>query len=321
MDSFWFVDWRLLMAAVELWLAGGNPYGPFVIPNSVAVAAGGYAYPPPTQILALPFALLPWLISGLLVQLVAIIGFERWARRTSGRTALPWLLLWLPFAQGLVIGQLTLLALVGLLLAEHAYSDRRDRLAGLLLALAIIKPQTTVLAVAWLLFVALRERRWVLLASFAGVSALLWGGILLISGPEIYLQWVQGLQAYREGRPDRPLLGLPLGPLLGLLAGLLWWRHGRSDGFGTLLLINTLIFPLSVVYIAIGVACVVIRWRPNWAWYPLTLSWLLPVVFIMPVRSADSIAGLVQAIIATALLAGLLPRLPFPLRRRPAAPA
>jgi len=321
MGNFWFSDWRSLMAAVDVWLAGGNPYGPFVMPDGAAYAAGWYAYPPPSLILAAPLALLPWLISGLLVQLVAIVGFERWARRTSGRTALPWLLLWLPFAQGLVIGQLTLLALVGLLLAEHAYRDKHDRLAGLLLALAIFKPQTTVLAVAWLLFTAIRTRRWVLLASFAGVSALLWGGILLISGPEIYLQWGQGLQAYREGRPDRPLLGLPFGPLLGVLAGLLWWRHGRSDGFGTLLLINTLIFPLSVIYIAIGVACVVIRWRPNWAWYPLTLSWLLPLIFINPVRTADSIAGLVQAIIATALLAGLLPRLPFQFRRRPATPA
>lgn len=311
MEQFWFTDWRSLMGAVVHWFAGGDPYGAFVMADGSAYEAGWYAYPPPTLLLVAPLATLPWLISGVLIQILAIIGFERWTQRTSGRSALPWLLLWLPLVQGLVIGQTTLLALVGLVLAEEAYRNGRDRRAALLLALCILKPQATILGAAWVLLLALRERRWKLLATFVAVCVGLWGGVMLVAGPQIYVQWIMGLSAYRVALPDRPLLALPFGPLLGLLALAFWWRNGRSDGFGAMLLINTLIYPLSVVYIAVGLAFVVIRWRPDWAWYPLLFSWLIPALFILGERSADTIAGLTQAIIATGLLAGLLPRLPL----------
>ncbi len=312
MEQFWLSDWRSLMGAVLHWLNGGDPYGAFTMPDGAAYEAGWYAYPPATLLLVAPLALLPWQVSGVLVQLLSIVGFERWARRASGRVALPWLLLWLPLMQGLVIGQTTLLALVGLMLAEQALRAGHDRRAALLLALCLLKPQATILGAAWLLWLALRERRWQVPGLFAGICALLWGGVALVAGPQIYAQWHQGLNAYRVALPDRPLLALPFGPVLGLLAAGFWWRHGRHDPFGALVLLNTLLYPLSVIYIAVGIAFVVIRWRPAWPWYPLALSWLIPAVFILGERTPDTIAGLTQAIIATGLLAGLLPRLPLP---------
>lgn len=316
MQELWLSDWRSLMGAMLHWLAGGDPYGAFTMPDGASYEAGWYAYPPPTLLFAPLLAVLPWQLSGVLVQLLAIIGFEGWSRRRSNRLALPWLLLWLPFVQGILIGQTTLLALVGLMLAEEAYSAGRDRRAALLLALCILKPQATILGAAWLLFLALRERRWQLLGSFAGICALLWGGIALVAGPQIYLQWYEGLTAYSAALPDRPLIFPPFGPLLALLAGLLWWRHGRDDMLGALLLLNTLLYPLSVIYIAIGVAFVVIRWRADWPWYPLLLSWLLPALILLPERTPDTIAALTQGIIATGLLAGLLPQIPLRLGRR-----
>jgi uncharacterized membrane protein len=66
------------------------------------------------------------------------------------------------------------------------------------------------------------------------------------------------------------------------------------------------------------IAFVVIRWRRDWPWYPLALSWLLPVAFPLVIRTPDSIAALTQAIVITGLLAGLLPQIPW---RRPAAAA
>lgn len=312
MQELWFSDWRSLMGAVSHWLAGGNPYGAFTMAGGMAYEAGWYAYPPPTLLLAAPLALLPWQLGGLLVQLLAIVGFERWARRSSGRMALPWLILWLPLLQGLFIGQTTLLALVGLMLAEESFRAGRDRRAALLLALCLLKPQATILAASWLLGLALWQRRWRLLVAFGALCLLLWGGAALVAGPAIYLQWYEGLNAYRVALPDRPLIAPPFGPLLGLLALGFWWRAGRGDHFAAFLLLNTLIYPLSVVYIAVGLAFVVIRWRPDWPWYPLLLSWTIPAVFILGERTADSIAGLTQAIIATGLLAGLLPRLPLP---------
>jgi|GEM_PF-876906 len=313
-----FADWRSLMAGIQLWLAGGNPYGSYqhpVFPNSI-VHVGWYAYPPPTLLLATPLALLPWPVSSAIMLLISIVGLERWVRQRSGRTCLPWLILWLPFTQGIWIGQTTLLTLVGLIWAEHASSQGRDTRAAVLLALVMLKPQVGALPVAYLLLTALYGRRWRLLATFTAICVALWGGAALIAGPQIYAQWIAGLGGYTSAIPNRPLLFPPFGPLLGLMALLLWHLHGRGDPFGLALLVNTLIYPLSVVYIAITIAVVVIRWNPRWQWYPLALSWIIPMGFPLVVRTPDTVAGLTQAIIATGMLAGLLPWLPW--RRRAA---
>lgn len=308
-----FTDWRSLIEGIRVWLSGGDPYGPYKHPFGYMVEAGWYAYPPPSLIIGAPLALLPNILSGLLVVAATIISFELWVRRSSGRMGLPWLILWLPFVQGIWIGQTTLLALLLLVWAEMAYKDGEDRKAGILLAFALLKPQVGILAAGWLLFEALRSRRWTLLIACIGSSVALYGVTALIAGPQIFAQWLTGLEAYRQALPDRPLLFPPLGPIVGALAGLLWLRHGRGDIFGLALLLNTLVYPLSVVYIAIGVAFVVIRWRPTWTWYPLLLSWLLPALLPRSIpRTADTIAALTQAIIASGLLAGLLPRLPLP---------
>lgn len=311
-----FADWRSLMAGIQVWLAGGNPYGVYPHPLGYPVHAGWYSYPPPTLLLGTPLALLPWQLSGPLMLLVALVAFELWVRRASGRIGLPWLLLWLPFTQGLWIGQTTMLALLGLVWAERCYRQGRERQAGLLLALAMLKPQIGVLAAGWLLLEAVRARRWRLPLTFAAVTASLYAAALLVAGPQIYAQWFGGLTGYRAALPDRPLLFPPLGPALGLLAGLFWWRHGRRDHFGGLLLLNTLLYPLSVIYIAVGIAFVVVRWRPDWPWYPLLLSWVVAFAFPLAVRSPENVAALTQSIIASGLLAGLLPRLPLPARWR-----
>ncbi|NTW03711.1 MAG: DUF2029 domain-containing protein [Oscillochloris sp.] len=308
---FFFVDWQLLIAAVRFWMTGGNPYGPFPLLNGELTFSGAFAYPPPALLLGVPMAVLPVWLSGLIVTLLAVVGFEYWACSSGEkRSALYWLLLWLPLTQQLWIGQLTLIALVGLVLAEQAYQRRHDRLAGILLALSVLKPQTVLLAVAWLLFVALRERRWGLLVSFVGLSVVLWLGPVVISGPQIYTQWLVGLNHYSQLLPNRPLLFPPFGPLLGVMAVLLWHRSGRGDIFGLALLVNTLVYPLSVIYVASAVALVVIRWNPRWPVYPLVLSWAIPMLLSSTMtRTPDTIAGLTQSIIATGLLAGLLPQL------------
>lgn len=314
-ESF-LTDWQILIGAITHWLAGGDPYGPFSRPDGALLHPGAFAYPPPTLLLGAPFALLPWAASGLLMIVLSVVGFEIWAYRTRGRSALLWLVIWLPVVQGLWIGQTTLLALVGLALAELAYRDGRDRRAGLLLALALLKPQTVVLAVAWLLWQALRARRWGLPGTFLVVSVVLWGGVALVAGPQIYLQWIEGLRAYGPNLPNRPLVFPPYGPALATLALLLWHRRGRADGFGAALLLTTLIYPLSVVYVAAALVFVVIRWRPDAPLYPLALSWLVALLLPPAVRTPDSIAAFVQLIVATGLLPGLLPRLPtLPVRK------
>lgn len=303
-------DWQILIGAIQHWLAGGDPYGPYPSYHGFMRPAGAFAYPPAALMLGWPVALLPWQLTGVLMLLASIVGFEYWARRSDGRTILPWLVLWLPLCQGLWIGQVTLVALVALALAEQLAADGRDVPAGALLALAIIKPQIVVLPAAYMLLRAGRARRWRLLGTFTGLSAFLWGGAALLSGPAIYLQWFEGLRHYGPDLPSRPLIFPPVGPALALLAGALWWRYGRSDWWGALLLLNTLLFPLTLVYVAVGLAFVVIRWRPQTPWYPLLLSWMMPIVLAGP-RTPDGIALITQATVATVLIAGLAPAIPW----------
>jgi glycosyl transferase family 87 len=310
MQEQFFHDWQSMMAGIRYWLAGGNPYGQFPNFRGQLMHAGEFAYPPPALLLGAPLAFLPWLWSGLLMLLISVVGFEYWTRRTSRRIGLMWLILWLPFCQGLWLGQITLLAMVGLVLAEQAYAERSDSWAGVLLALALIKPQVAALPVAWLLIVAFRAGRSQLLIAFAVISAALWGGITLISGPMIYQAWLIGLMHYGPGLPLRSLAYPPLGFILILLAGLLWWRVGRRDIWGGLLLFNTLLFPFTIAYATIGIAFAVIRWRPDWRWYPLVLSWCIPALVTIP-RTPSGLTMITQAVAMPGLLAGLCPSLPW----------
>ncbi|MBC8074658.1 MAG: DUF2029 domain-containing protein [Chloroflexales bacterium] len=310
MYSHLLTDWYTIMAAIQHWLSGGDPYGRYLNRSGALVHAGAFAYPPPTLLLGGLLSPLPWAVSGVLMLLVSLFGFEYWTRSTAGRTGLFWALLWLPICQGFYIGQTTLLTLVCLMGAELCYARKHDRWAGALLALALLKPHIIVLPAAWLLFVALRERRWQSLLSFGLVSLALWGGAALIAGPTIYAHWLSAISNYGPELATRSLLFPPLGPLLGLMAIALWWRYGRGDVLGLLLLVNTLIYPLGVVYVATGLAFVVIRWRRDWPFYPLALSWVVAAV-VTTARTPDTAAALTQAIVATGLLAGLCPAIPW----------
>jgi hypothetical protein len=320
-EGLYLEDWRSIMAAFRLWLQGGNPYGPYTGFLGELQPAGWFAYPPSSLPIGGLVALLPWQLSGLLFVIANIVCFELWSRRTSGRSGVLWMLLWLPLAHGLIIGQTSLLIVFAVLAAEALYAQRRDRAAGLLLALALLKPQIVLLPVAWLLLRAARERRLSVPLMCVGLTAALWAGAMIISGPEIVADWGASLGTYSGKMFNRPLIFLPLGPVVALAGGLLWWRHGRTDWLGALLLLNTLVYPLSVAYMCVALAVVVVRWRRGWAAYPLALSWLLPIVMAAPERSELAVALLLQSISLTGLLAGLLPQLPLRLWRRAATPA
>lgn len=314
-----FADWHALMAAVSHWLSGGDPYGTYPMSSGFVHMPGYFAYPPPALLLAAPLALLPWWLSALLVQSIAILSFERWSWRMTGRSAIVWIVLWPPLLQGLQIGQTTLLFLSFALLAERDASERRDLRAGVLLALAMLKPQLAICAVAYLLLTSLRARRWKLLGTFALTSAMLWGGVVLVAGPQIYLQWLDGLNAYSRALPDRPMIFLPLGPIIILLSFLLW-RRRSGDGFGLALLINTLIYPLSVLYIISPLASVVIRWRHDWQIWAVALSWAVPIIFSFLPYMPEFWFAQIQLILALGLLVGLLPTVHL-LQRRRAVPS
>lgn len=144
-----------------------------------------------------------------------------------------------PIVQGLRLRQLGLL--VGFLLALAAWCVSRNHLgaAGVVLAVATIKPQMVVLPLAWFLCWAVGDwqKRWRLVAAFAATLAALAGaGELLLPGWPRY--FLGGLQAYRKYTYRPSLFELALGNKPGeILSGavfigllILAWQNRKEAG-------------------------------------------------------------------------------------------
>lgn len=183
------IDWRIFMAGTEAWMRGANPYGTL----SPEFSAGAFAYPPPA---------LTWLA---LFALLGPLGFYVW----TGLQLAGWwwlakddrpeqilLLCWSPVVLHLVQGQSTLPVVLVLWAAFKA--RRRGLLWGMALAWALSKPQVAIVPLLWLLW---QDRA-------SPLRLRLWGGILLgglalalpptLGDPAIWLDWLEGLRAYRE---------------------------------------------------------------------------------------------------------------------------
>jgi Glycosyltransferase family 87 len=111
--------------------------------------------------------------------------------------------------------------LVALLVSVAVFFIRENRLlsAGLVLALATIKPQMLVLPLLWLAVWIQGDwkARWKLAAGFLGSLALLsFAGELVVPG--WIPQFLEGLRAYSGYTEARPLLLLLLGSLVGTVA-------------------------------------------------------------------------------------------------------
>jgi hypothetical protein len=142
-------------------------------------------------------------------------------------------------AQGLRLRQFGLL--VAFLIALSAWCVMRNHLAtaGLLLALATIKPQMVALPLACFLTWSVGDvkKRWRLAAGFAGALALLAGAgeLLLPRWPRYFLE---GIVAYRKYFPTTSPLRLALGNGIGeavggvIIIGLLIfaWRNRAQPG-------------------------------------------------------------------------------------------
>jgi hypothetical protein len=92
-----------------------------------------------------------------------------------------------PIMRALTLGQSTMVALLAYAGFAWALTRRRDAIAGLSLALALVKPQFLLLPVLWLLF----RRRWTALGGFAAGGA----ALLLVS---CALVGAQGLRSFLD---------------------------------------------------------------------------------------------------------------------------
>jgi Glycosyltransferase family 87 len=232
------------LASRELLLRHRDPYAPEITreiqagyygrpidptrPNDPANQQG-FAYPVYVAFLLAPTVGLPfadvqvifrWLLAGLTaISVILWLRVLGWQPSWTSATVMMLLVFGtFPVVQGIKLQQLSLV--VAALIAGSVFLLAKGRLtpAGILLALAMIKPQLTLLLAAWLLLwsVSRLRVRWKFAASFVlTMLALVIGGEALLPG------WIHkfygAILTYRKYAVIQSLLGELTTPTLGIL--------------------------------------------------------------------------------------------------------
>ncbi len=189
--------------------------------------------------------------------------------------------------------QITALPLFSLAAAYWAYTRRRDGLAGVILSLALVKPELALIPWAVFMGIAAYHRRWRLpvffmitqvvlfLLSLAAAGWWLPGWIAALGRYSIYAQSTWGINTAWQIHPLFAVLIL-------LVAGWMIYplRHNLTAFFaasipaGLLLLPHTpfwnltlLLIPLSLAWRAKGRWVVGLTWLLGWALFPYPTTW------------------------------------------------
>jgi hypothetical protein len=239
------------------WLEGINPYSEqatlniqtriFGRPAVQGEDLGLFVYPFYTVIVIAPtvFFAYSWAAAFIIVtlevcllaSLFVLLNFYAWQPRPIVLGAL---VLWTLFnyfgARGIFLGQLGILVYACFVLSLWGLARRYDVLAGVVLAIATIKPQMGYLLIPFLLLWAWRVRRYRLVVGFAGMfGALMLASFVLV--PSWFGEWLAQVQLYpsytRDGSPVwiivQHYLGLGniaegiVNVLCGLFVAYLWY--------------------------------------------------------------------------------------------------
>ncbi len=217
-------DFLARWVGAHYWLVEGvNPYDPQVDLATQRIIYGRpadrgrgedvahFVYPLPSMVFFAPFGLLPYTLARAIwmtlleiaLPLLVLIGIRlaRW-KPPSWLVALLMLfsVVWYFGFRSVVLGQFAVFEAVLLSGALLAIQRRRDVLAGVLLALAIAKPQMTFLIVPFVTIWAISARRWTLLASILVSHVVLIGAFLaaLPAWPLLWLRQVLDYPSYTE---------------------------------------------------------------------------------------------------------------------------
>ncbi len=307
---------------------GRNPYGPYVSheiqmgfyghiivqdyedSNTRPVDEQRFAYPLYVVFLLLPtaylnFATVQQWAPAILAMLTAIGVFLwmdvlRWKPSRTLAAAIALLVLSSPqVMQGLRLRQLGLA--VAFLLALGTWCIIRNKLviAGIVLAVATIKPQMAILPVAWLLFWALSglRKRWPLVASFTATFGSL-AGLAEILLPRWPIYFLEGLAAYRKYFPTTSLLCAVLGNIAGavfsaiaiLALFAIAWRNRRCDALSpefsktlmAALVADTLVLPLLTPYNQVLLLLPIMMILRGWAALPKIIRRILASALVWP---------------------------------------
>ena len=237
----------------------------------------GFAYPIYVVLMLAPTVTLPFStvhrIFFWLLALLTAVSVPLWLRtirwRISGTATLIWTLLTLscfPAIQGLKLQQLTVLVAALIAGSMYALARRRFVRAGILLALATIKPQLVFLLILWLCIWALgnwRERQRVLWGFAITMAVLVVAGEFLLPG------WITEFRAamkeyYRYTGGGNSVLDVVFSPLWGRITSVLLvamaivfvWRKRRLSedtiafqwSLGFILATTLLVIPMFAPY-------------------------------------------------------------------------
>lgn len=189
-----------------------------------------FVYPPWIAFPLAPFTLLSWptieFLFAILAPLALLATVWTWMHLCMPRfdripaVAVGVLILasW-PAVWGCYQRQPSLFVMAAMAFSILLFRGGSNLLAGLLLALASVKPQLILLLGAWLLLIALRGHRWRFVAAFlVSIGVLVGASNILFHGS--IQHWIHAAIAYTHAAGKVSLLTHLLGPRLGLAADL-----------------------------------------------------------------------------------------------------
>jgi hypothetical protein len=205
--------------------------------------------------------------------------------------------------------QITALPLVSLAAAYWAYTQRKDVLAGMIMSLALVKPELTLVPWAVLVGIAVFNRRWRLLVTFSGTQVFLF--LLSLAATGWWLPgWIAAVNRYSSYAKSTwvPLIAWQISPLLALMVlvvlGLVLYSIRRNPSavfaasipLSMLILPQTLFWNLTMLLIPLGLAwqgkgrwVVAFTWILGWVLFPFPTTWQLQYL-VFPLLSLVALA-------------------------------
>jgi hypothetical protein len=207
-------------------------------------------------------------ISAIAIALISL-KLSGWKLSPLGLAALLlFSLLWYPGIRTLILGQYSGINALLIVAAIFLIQQKRDVLAGVLLALSMSKPQMSFLIIPFALLWGFSNKRWRLVQSILGCGVLLWVLPMLFI-PDWPLQWLRELSKY-------PAYTARIGSIVEVISGAI---PGLSQ-------------PLSLVLYAFFGLFLIREWALAWGkderWFLWTALMTLTIANIVSIRNATT---------------------------------
>lgn len=275
-----------------------------------AADSQAFVYPAHSAVLLAPLVLLPWSVARFVLTALLpllLIGCSWLFAEMCGLRRRRWLVISLvavswPAFWAYRQTQLSVVILFAVALACYLLSRDRDGLAGAALVIATMKPNLSLLLIAWLLLQTALQRRWRFWIGL-GVPTVLLLILSRILWPGWLSQWLAAVRQY-SGPYKPPLLMLELGHLMGIAAvGLLGvgilvrlWAAGATRP-------GSSAFAYAVALILAFTTCII----PTSMWLIYNELAMIPAVFLIFALERRPNAAHVVAMIAVSVVLGMVP--------------